>query len=317
MNDELIFALPADKSQPAVPSAVSQPTTVIPVQVLAHPDPTVQNAALKPGEDYMISHQTLDAVCLVAHRGLRILRCLVCHSYLTTGSMKGHLDKHPFPISADALAAAITYCATKGIYGSQMDVPLPYPMGPPVQGIPTVLGYTCQMPTCQYAVVNLGRLRQHEKEMHSLLPHQGPPRVQSNLQGLFANPIRYFTVNPSLSTCDEPAVPEALAADFLPMATESEAILTATDDRGRTPLDKYLQLDDLLLDTRHSRPRLANLASLKQGPQEPEAGGMYTRLAVGVKDWHKTVGQRMKGHPAKFDLERIIIYGPQTIPISR
>lgn len=265
----------------------------------------------------MISHENLDAVSLVAHRALRILRCLLCHSYLTSGTIKGHLEKHLLPISADALAAAVKFCASKSIHGSQMDVALPKPMGPPVQGLPIVLGYTCQVLMCKYAVVSLGRLRQHEKDDHFLPPYQGPPRVPSELQGLFTNPIRYFTVNSGLASCAEPEVIEALATDFIPMATQSEAILTASDDRGRTPLDKFLQLDDLLLDTRHSRPHLANLASLKQAPQEPEVGGMYARLAVGVKDWHKTVAQRMKGHPAKFDLERIIIYGPQTIPITR
>lgn len=266
----------------------------------------------------MVSHPILDEVSLVAHTGLSILRCHICQAYLTIGTIKGHMEPHALSISADALSAAVKFCTTKNFYGAQMDVLLPHPMGPPVQGLPIVLGYSCREQGCAYAVVDSHRIRAHERDIHSLPLYQGPPtRQRYHLQGLFSNPIRYFVVNASLSTCDEPAIIERLAADFIPAAMDSGAILTATDDRGRTPLDKYLQLDDLLLDTRHSRPRLAELASLKQGPHEPEAGGMYTRLAAAVKDWHKTVAQRMKGHPAKFDLERIIIYGPQTIPISR
>lgn len=287
----------------------------LPQVIPSQPDPPLF-ANLESGVDYMVSHPILDAVSMVAHQGLHILRCVVCQSYLTSGTM-GHMDKHSFSIPAPAISAAMEFCQSNGIFSTQKEVLLPRPMGPPVQGLPLVLGYTCRCVGCTYAVVDSHTMRGHERDIHKLQPYKGDTRQRYHLQGLFSNPVRYFRVNASLSVCDAPAIIEALAVDFIPTALASEAILTASDDRGRTPLDKYLQLDDLLLDIRHSRPHLASLASLKQAPQEPEAGGMYARLAVTVKDWHKTLAQRMKGHPAKYDLERIIIYGPQTIPISR
>lgn len=310
--------VPATDHHPSDRNITSSSTLLPPPLVQAAKATAVAFATLQPNVNYIISDPILDLVSLVAHRGLSILRCHFCRTYLTSGTIKGHMDGHGFSLNQDAIFAAVKFCQRSGIYSSQKDVLLPGPMGPPVVDLPIVLGYTCQQLECSYAVVDLHTMRTHERSIHGL-PTQptGYTRAQCELQSLFSNPIRYFAVNTTLETCEAPAIVACLAKEFIPSTVQAQPILTASDDRGRTPLEKYLQLDDLLLDVRHSRPHLGHLASLKESHEDTEDAGLYARLDTAVNGWHLSVVTRMKGHPAKFDLERIIIYGPDTIPISR
>lgn len=273
---------------------------------------------LKASVDYIVSAPELDNVGLVIHQGLSVLRCQLCGSYLTSGTITGHLDNHPPLVRANVIAAAVALCDERGIFDDQTKVILPRAMGPPVQGLPFKLGYACRERQCDRVLVELHAIHKHERDYHNIPSHpSSPPRPQVQVQTLFTNPIKYFAVNSSLTASARPDLMERLLEDFLPITNYSPPILTATDDRGRNSMEKHFEWDDLLLTVRQSRPALALLVSLKQAAGVTEAGGMYVRLASAVRAWYYTVLQRMTGHPVKYDLERAIIYGPEFIKASR
>lgn len=252
------------------------------------------------------------------HVGLHVLCCLTCQSYLTPSTLKTHMEKHGLSVDAVSMTHAVEYCQCAGIHKSQSDVLLPTANGPPVKFLKVVSGYRCQEDTCSHAAVDWPTLRSHEKNVHAIHGNRSSeshPRYQ--LQTLFHNPIQYFVVNPSLFNSSNPSLLSALAAEFIPRATAPAPLLTPTDDRGRTPLQIELQLDDLMYDVRRSRDLLHLLSSLKNAHGKDEDDGIYTRLTKCVEDLHDALLKSMKGHQFRFDMERTIIYGLGTIPVSR
>ncbi|KAF7965750.1 hypothetical protein HWV62_42010 [Athelia sp. TMB] len=279
---------------------------------------SIKRPVLVPGIDYIVSHPALDAVSVNMHTDLHLLRCLVCQHYLTSSNIKGHMTTHGLSIRRDALEVANNFCFEHDIFSLQKDVILPHPMGPPVQGLTTVMGYVCSLAECPYAVVDPATMAKHEQTHHMhptlLLPAD---RKQVEVQTLFKNPARYFSVNVHAATCEDPDLADVLVRDFIPAASKPPPILTATDDRGRSPLEKHLQHDDLLLEVRKSRPDLLHLDALKQTPKTGEERDRYLRLLRVMEEWHKLIIRLLEGHPAKFDLERTIIAGTNAIAISR
>lgn len=160
-----------------------------------------------------------------------------------------------------------------------------------------------------YTLMSEKKMRSHQSDVHSSQPsHYDPVSVQY----LFSLPVRYFPVQPSLSTLPDSEEEADLMAHLLhsiiPDATEAPAILTASDDRGRTAIEKHFGWDDLLLQVRKSRRQLMLLADLKKRHTAGEEAGLYEKLHMAVVNWHDGVCSGLKGKTNQLDYEQFLIY---------
>lgn len=288
------------------------------VHVSAAPGPGGR-PVIEPNTNYIVSDAALDDVGVVMHAALRVLRCSQCLRYLTSGTLKGHMEKHKFRITSAALAAAKQVFLENRIHSKQQKVLTPLPMGPPVQDLITYIGYACRVRDCDYGAVNLEVIIRHEGKIHGLEPdgEGASERPKFTLQTLFHNPEVYFVINPALPTCANPSLVQHLAQDFIIMASEPPPIIIASNDHGRSPLEVHLAFDSLLLAVRESRESLQLLGSLKAkaGPDEDE--GIYIRLNGVVSAWYDLVPTMLDGNPDHYDLERVMFHGQENIPRSR
>lgn len=289
-----------------------------PVAAFAAPAPG-ERPVLKPNTDYIVSDSALDETGVVMHIALHVLRCCRCLKHLTSGTLKGHMASHKFRISSDAFAAAMNVCATYEIHSIQKNVLTPRPMGPPVQALPSVIGYVCAKRGCGYGAVNLDTMVKHERTAHKIQQHgegaSGRPKV--TLQTLFNNPEVYFVINPALPACANPDVVQHLSENFIPIACQPPPILTPSDDHGRSPLEIHCGFDNLLLAVRESRGSLQHLGSLKAMAKADEDGGLYIRLNGTVASWYDLVPSMLDGNPVHYDLQRVMFHGRELIPRSR
>lgn len=251
------------------------------------------------------------------HSGLRILQCRHCRAYLATLDLNGHMVAHGLSIDRALIDKATLLCRELRLYESQTDVPFPTPLGPPIQHLSSVPGYLCRQAGCGYAVVNHEGMTKHEQKKHGLasLHRDLHTRSRFALQVLFPRRRTYTAVDLDLPASSKPDVIKYIIQEFLPVATAPPPITTATDDRGRAPLERAMQWDDLLLDIRQDRQALQNLVALRAKPTESDEG-IFLRLAESVKAWCLHIHAAMKAHPARNDLERVIMYGKAPWPAS-
>lgn len=246
------------------------------------------------------------------HSGLNILKCMYCPTYLASKHIRGHLDKHDFPRpSADTLGAALELCKQHDVPSENWDCSLPYPGGPPVEeAVVDSFGLACHHQGCMYAVPGEKIMSQHQSDCH---PGELPKYHSTAVQHLFAIPKRYFSVEPSLEfqedSQEDADLTLHLLHNIIPTAVEAQPILTASDDRGRTPIEKHFSWDQLLLPIRKSRVMLTHLADLKKRHQAQEDQGIYVKLYEATTHWVNSVGQDLDGKPNRLDLERIMIHG--------
>lgn len=160
-----------------------------------------------------------------------------------------------------------------------------------------------------HTVTSEKKMREHQSQKHKGEPSHYD---STSVQHLFALPIRYFPVQPSLSThpdsAEEADLMDHLLHSIIPDATEAPPILTALDDRGRSPIEKHFGWDNLLLSVRKSRKRLMLLADLKKRHLTGEDGGLYDKLEKTMTNWHDGVCRDLKGKTNQLDYQQFILY---------
>lgn len=233
------------------------------------------------------------------------------HKYL-----KGHLERHDFAQpQARALRAALAKCKEVNVPEENSDCPVPYPGGPPVEDLEVLSGYACSQVGCMHAQVSEKGMKAHQSEDH---PNKPPAFHAASVQHLFSLPVRYFSVEPSLLSDhldeEEMSLLECLIQATIPNATEAPPIITASDDRGRTPLENHFRWDELLLPVRKSRRMLMLLADLKQRHLKEEEKGLYTALHEAVKDWHEGIRKDLTGKLNSLDLTQFVMHGSYIPP---
>lgn len=273
---------------------------------------------LEPGINYLVSHPRLDPVGVYIHAGLLILQCRQCRAYLATDDLKGHMKAHKISIEKARIEDAMLLCRELKIYEAQKHVLFPTPLGPPIQNLDSTPGYICRQPNCGYAVVCADSMTSHERTKHNIsgCGKEMRTRKRVSLQVLFPQHKKYTAVEMDVPTSWKADVTKYISETFLPMVTAPPAILTASDDRGRTRLELKMKWDSLLLDIRGNREALQQLVDLKAMPGNDDQG-IFSRLASAVKAWCKRVEDQLQRHPASNDLERVILYGDKPWPSSR
>lgn len=271
---------------------------------------------LTPNEKYLHSEPELEHVGVLHHSGLHVLKCMFCNTYFGSKSILGHLDLHNFPRpKADAIAAALAVCKELNVPSENWDCAMPFPGGPPVEDLDISCGFACRHAGCMHAAPSKRSMEEHYTKHHS-----GEPAVytKASVQHLFSLPVRYFAVEPSLSSTqldeDEMGLLDCLIHGVIPEATAAPPIITASDDRGRTTLENHFLWDELMLPIRKSRKMLTLLGNLKERHVAEEAGGLYTKLHQAVIDWHTGLGTDMKGKSNLLDLQQFLMHGSAVPP---
>lgn len=282
-------------------------TSKAPKHASAKPQPA--RIRLEAGRKYLVSHPQLESVGVMLHSGLHVLKCMFCNTYLGSKIIQGHLESHGFPIvKADVLAAALLLCKELNVPSENSDCAMPHPGGPPVEDIPILIGFACRHATCMHAVTSEKKIKKHQSDNHPGEPENYYP---TSIQHLFTVPTRYFAVQPTLSTDPESEADwemfDRLIYSVIPEATEAPPILIASDDRGRTPIEKHFRWDDLLLPVRRSRKSLMLLADLKKRHVAEEDHGLYIKLHQAMINWHDGVSKDLNGKTNQLDLQQFLL----------
>lgn len=273
---------------------------------------------LEPGKNYLESHSRLDPVSVYMHSGLRILQCRHCRAYLTTSDLNGHMVRHGISINDTLIQDAMLLCRELQLYETVHEVVFPAPMGPPIQGLPSVPGYLCRKVGCGHAVCDHATMLRHESKKHGIpgLGSEVHTRRRVALQVLLPRRKKYTAVDLDLPVSSKPDVMRHILEEFLPVANAPPPIMTATDDRGRVSLERLMAWDDLLLEIRQDREALQHLVALRAAPTENDEG-IFSRLEGSVKAWCLHIEAKLKASPAKNDLERVVMYGKNPWPASK
>lgn len=261
----------------------------------------------------------MEKVGMLIHTGLNAVKCMHCEKYFSSGNIAGHIRNHGFPIAAGSIAAALMLCESLHIPGQNKDCAVPVPGGPPVEGGPIGLGFTCEHEGCYRAKSDEKHMVEHQTQDH---PGQPPLYSIAFLQALYSVPQRIFAVNPGLVDSDTPDLIAHLSNHVLPPALVPPPILLASDDRGRNPIENHFRFDMLMGHIRESRTSLALLARLKKAHTPNEDHGLYEDLHKAIQKWHKKIVNDLNGNTNHFDLERFLHWGEEipksaSVPFSR
>lgn len=269
---------------------------------------------LVANHNYYVSYPCLDAVGVIFHTDLLLVKCFHCASYIASDHVFGHMrDQHKILLGPAEIKLAVEFLNACQVYHTPEEARPPAPNGPPVQGLDIVMGIACEESDCAYCCVDSDTMTKHLRKKHRS-SYDGEPRHKVSLQTLFRVPIVYFRVNPALATSGSPDLVSALSDTFMEEATQPPPHLTAERDGDSTPLHEVLGFDDLLLSIRKSRESTQHLVSLKKRHTPEEDGGIYERLSRVATVWAGMVPEMLKGNAVQLDLTRVIIYGPAHMP---
>lgn len=276
------------------------------------PEQPPPRVALVPHKKYLMSHPDMEKVGMLIHEGLNAVQCMRCGNYFGSGMIRGHMTQHGFLIPRGSIPPALRFCESLHIPEQNKHLAVPLPGGPPVEGTPIGLGFTCQHEGCYQANSDERHMVEHQAKDHSDQPAK---YSLCYLQTIYSVPRRVFAVNPGLADDDTPDLMAHLANQVLPRALEPPPIVMASDDRGRSPIEKHFGFDMLMGGIRESRSSLDRLAKLKKAHTPDEDGGLYADLQHTIETWHKKIVRDLNGHTGHYDLQRLLRWG-KDIPKS-
>ncbi|OAQ60219.1 fungal specific transcription factor domain-containing protein [Pochonia chlamydosporia 170] len=165
----------------------------------------------------------------------RVLICRECQYAIQKTAVQSHLLRHK--IYRDDRTRLLRSIAQLDLFEPHR-VPLPEPSSPPIDGLPVISGFRCDMAGCGNLCASLKRMRRHLSEVHGLskasdASFASPAKIQTFFRG---TKLRYFEVKPTA------AATSTTSADLADVTT-IDAVIAQDDADGRLDEQRGTQLE--------------------------------------------------------------------------
>ena len=241
----------------------------------------------------------------------RLLACTKCQRGILASSLLSHSNTHDIRLLPDDRQNLQTIMDNSSFLDDSIEVTLPNPPCPPIEGILVQDGFSCD--PCSYCCSTIGSMQNHFSTKHK--GALGPAKANfkpAHVQSLFARRPKYFLVTPILRGLNEEDLFTRYMQQCAPEIEQLKTLIPPLNANEVPPLLKVTQWHEHLKDYTKNREQVQKLLELIRLPTSRRGESwMGPPLRATIEGYMRDV--RVKANNASLGIKCLLMECPRFV----